>query len=48
MIVSAAMMLNWLAEKHDTPALAKASAAIEQALERGFKKRNRAAYGFGR
>lgn len=37
MIVSAAMMLNWLAEKHDTPALAKAGAAIEQALERGFK-----------
>ena len=37
MIVSAAMMLTWLAEKHDTPALAKAGAAIEQALDRGFE-----------
>jgi 3-isopropylmalate dehydrogenase len=37
MIVSAAMMLNWLAQKHDTPALAKAGTAIEQALERGFE-----------
>jgi 3-isopropylmalate dehydrogenase len=37
MILSAAMMLNSLAEKHDTPALAKAGAAIEQALKRGFE-----------
>ena len=39
MIVSAAMMLTWLAEKHDAPQLARAGAAIEQALERGFENR---------
>ncbi len=36
MIVSAAMMLNWLAEKHDAPALADAGRGIERALEIGF------------
>jgi 3-isopropylmalate dehydrogenase len=37
MLVSAAMMLNWLATKHDTPALAQAGDAIERALRIGFE-----------
>lgn len=36
MLVSAAMMLNWLADKHDTPAMAVAGRAMERALELGF------------
>ncbi len=38
MLVSAAMMLNWLADKHDVPALATAGGAIERALEIGFER----------
>jgi len=36
MLVSAAMMLNWLADRHDAPALAHAGRAMERALEIGF------------
>lgn len=37
MLVSAAMMLNWLADKHDVPALAVAGRGLERALEIGFE-----------
>lgn len=37
MLVSAAMMLDWLADKHDVPAMATAGRAIERALEIGFE-----------
>jgi len=37
MLVSAAMMLNWLSDRHDAPALGQAGAAIERALEIGFQ-----------
>ena len=36
MVLSAAMMLNWLADRHDAPPLAHAGRAIERALEIGF------------
>lgn len=36
MLVSAAMMLTWLADKHDAPALATAGRAMERALKIGF------------
>ncbi len=36
MILSAAMMLDWLAAQHDVPACAEAAALIEQAVTRGF------------
>jgi 3-isopropylmalate dehydrogenase len=36
MILSAAMMLDWLAERHDRPAAADAARRIEQAVDRAF------------
>jgi len=36
MILSAAMMLDWLAERHDHPAAAEAARRIEQAVDRAF------------
>jgi len=36
MILSAAMMLDWLAERHDHPAAAAAARRIEQAVDRAF------------
>src|SRR5207249_1551312 len=36
MILSAAMMLDWLAERHDHPAAAEAAGRIEQAVDRAF------------
>ncbi len=37
-ILSAALMLDWLAERHDHPAAADAAARIEQAVDRAFAK----------
>ena len=34
--LSAAMMLDWLAERHDHPAAAEAAGRIEQAVDRAF------------
>src|SRR2546425_3148779 len=36
MILSAALMLDWLAERHDRPAAAEAARRIEQAVDRAF------------
>lgn len=36
MILSAAMMLDWLADRHDHPPAAEAAARIEQAVDRAF------------
>jgi len=36
MILSAAMMLDWLAERHDHKAAAEAAQRIEQAVDRAF------------
>jgi 3-isopropylmalate dehydrogenase len=36
MILSAAMMLDWLAEKHDVPAAADAALRIERAVDRAY------------
>lgn len=47
MMVSAAMMLNWLAEKHDAPALATAGRGLERALEIGFEKGSVRPYDLG-
>ncbi len=47
MIVSAAMMLNWLSQKHDAPALAQAGAAIEAALVSGFENGSVRPYDLG-
>ena len=47
MLVSAAMMLNWLSEKHDAPALATAGAAIDRALEIGFQNGSVRPYDLG-
>ena len=35
-ILSAAMMLDWLAERHGDPALAQAAKRIEDAVDRAF------------
>jgi 3-isopropylmalate dehydrogenase len=35
-ILSAAMMLDWLAERHDRPVLAEAAHAIERAVDKAF------------
>jgi len=36
MILSAAMMLDWLGERHDVPACSSAGAALTQAVESAF------------
>src|SRR6184192_3262856 len=36
MILSAALMLDWLAERHEHPAAAEAASAIERAVDRAF------------
>jgi 3-isopropylmalate dehydrogenase len=36
MLLSAAMMLDWLAEKHDHPAAAQAAQRIERAVDRAY------------
>lgn len=36
MFLSAAMMLDWLAERHDAPALAEAATLIERAVDQAF------------
>ena len=36
MILSTAMMLDWLAERHEHPAAARAALRIERAVDRAF------------
>ena len=36
MILSAAMMLDWLAQQHDVPACAEAASLIDSAVTKGF------------
>jgi len=36
MILSAAMMLDWLADKHDHPPAAEAALRIERAVDRAY------------
>ena len=36
MILSAAMMLDWLADKHDVPAVAEAAQRIEHAVDEAY------------
>jgi 3-isopropylmalate dehydrogenase len=36
MILSAAMMLDWLADKHDVPAAADAAQRIERAVDEAY------------
>jgi 3-isopropylmalate dehydrogenase len=36
MILSAALMLDWLAERHDHPPAAAAAVRIEQAVDRAY------------
>ena len=47
MLLSAAMMLEWLAQRHDDPALADGAAAIERALQDAFLKGGIRPYDFG-
>ena len=37
MILSAAMMLDWLADKHDIPAAAEAAIRIENAMDEAYE-----------
>jgi 3-isopropylmalate dehydrogenase len=39
MILSAAMMLDWLGERHDVPAMVDAANTLERAVEDGFRSR---------
>jgi 3-isopropylmalate dehydrogenase len=36
MLLSAALMLDWLGERHDLPAASAAAQALEQAIATGF------------
>lgn len=47
MLLSAAMMLDWLAQRHDDPTLADGARAIERALERAFQDGGVRPFDFG-
>jgi 3-isopropylmalate dehydrogenase len=47
MLLSAAMMLDWLAARHDDPALADGARAIESALQRSFAEQAVRPFDFG-
>lgn len=47
MILSAAMMLDWLAVRHDDPALAAGAQAIESALQKSFAQKEVLPFDFG-
>jgi 3-isopropylmalate dehydrogenase len=47
MLLSAAMMLEWLAERHDDTALLDGARAIETALQRAFQSGAVRPYDFG-
>jgi 3-isopropylmalate dehydrogenase len=46
-ILSAAMMLDWLADRHDAPALAEAAAQLERAVDEVFGSGKVRAFEFG-
>ncbi|AEI82456.1 3-isopropylmalate dehydrogenase LeuB (plasmid) [Cupriavidus necator N-1] len=47
MLLSAAMMLDWLAVRHDDPALVDGARAIEKALQTSFEKKEVLPFDFG-